>query len=104
MQEIPLQSVPSQITKVVLGGQNVQLLVYQKPQGLFVDINSDGDEVVTGAIAYDVNPLVCIEYTGFLGNLLFVDAQGNESPEYTGLGDRYKLLYLDADEYDIIRQ
>ena len=69
MQSIPLQPVPSQSTKVVLGGQNCQLLVYQKPQGVFVDINADGVDIVVGIIGRDAVPLVCREYTGFIGNI-----------------------------------
>lgn len=102
MQEIPLQPVPSQSTKVVLGGQNCQLLVYQKPQGVFVDINADGVDVVVGVIARDAVPLVCREYTGFVGNLLFIDTQGSADPSYGGLGSRFSLVYLTADEYALI--
>lgn len=98
MQEVPLQPVPSQSTKVVLGGQACQLFVYQKPQGLFVDINADDVDVVVGVIARDAVPLVCREYTGFSGNLLFIDTQGASDPSYDGLGSRFSLVYLSADE------
>lgn len=102
MQTIPLQPVPTQATKVVLGGQNVQLLIYQKPQGCFVDINADGVDVVVGIIARDAVPLVCREYTGFIGNLLFIDTQGSSDPSYDGLGSRWSLVYLTAEEYALI--
>ncbi len=102
MQEIPLQPVPSQSTKVVLGGQACQLLVYQKPQGLFVDINADDADVVVGVIARDAVPLVCREYTGFSGNLLFIDSQGSSDHSYDGLGSRFSLVYLTADEKALI--
>lgn len=102
MQTVPLQSVPVQVTKSVLGGQNVQIYLYQKPQGLFVDINSDGLDIVTGVIARDAVPLVCREYVGFIGNLLFVDGQGGSDPSYEGLGARWNLVYLTAEEYALI--
>jgi hypothetical protein len=102
MQSIPLQPVPSQSTKVVLGGQNCQILVYKKPQGCFVDINSDGIDVVTGVVARDAVPLVCREYAGFIGNLLFIDTQGSDDPDATGLGSRWVLVYLTAEEYALI--
>ena len=88
MQTVPLQPVPSQSTKVVLGGQNCQILVYQKPQGVFVDINAE--------------PLVSREYAGFSGNLLFIDSQGSADPSYEGFGDRFALVYLTAEEYALI--
>ena len=102
MQSVPLQPVPSQSTKVVLGGQNCQILVYQKPQGCFVDINADGVDIVVGIIGRDAVPLVCREYTGFIGNLIFIDSQGSDDPSYSGLGDRFALVYLTAEEYALI--
>lgn len=102
MQTIPLQPVPTQATKVVLGGQNVQLLIYQKPQGVFVDINTDGVDIVIGVVARDAVPLMCRDYLGFIGNLLFVDTQGNSDPSYDGLGSRFSLVYLTAEEYALI--
>lgn len=104
MQEIPLQPIASQLTKVVLGGQNCQLFVYQKPQGVFVDVNVDGVDMTTTVIARDVVPLVCRDYTGFIGNIIFVDTQGSDDPDYTGFGSRFVLVYLTADEYELIRQ
>lgn len=102
MQTVPLQPVPSQSTKIVLGGQNCQILIYQKPQGCFVDINADGVDIVVGIIVRDAVPLVCREYTGFIGNLLFIDTQGSDDPAYAGLGDRFSLVYLTAEEYALI--
>lgn len=102
MQNIPLQPVPTQATKVVLGGQNVQLLIYQKPQGVFVDINADGVDIVVSIIARDAVPLMCRNYMGFIGNLLFVDTQGSSDPTYDGLGSRFSLVYLTAEEYALI--
>lgn len=102
MQEIPLHGAPVQITRVVLGGQNCQLKIYQKSQGLFVDINADGEDITVAVIARDAVPLVNRNYVGFAGNLLFVDTQGSTDPEYSGLGSRYSLIYLTADEYALI--
>lgn len=102
MQTVPLQPVPSQSTKVVLGGQNCQILIYQKPQGCFIDINADGVDIVVGVIARNAVPLVCREYVGFIGNLLFVDTQGSADPSYEGLGSRWSLVYLTAEENALI--
>ena len=102
MQSVHLQPVPSQSTKVVLGGQNCQILVYQKPQGVFVDINADGVDISVGTIARDAVPLISREYAGFSGNLLFIDSQGSADPSYDGLGSRFDLVYLTAEEYALI--
>lgn len=102
MLEIPLQPVPSQILKVVLGGQNCQIAVYQKPQGLFVDVNSNNVDMTVGTIARDAVPLIPADYMGFIGNILFLDTQGKSDPEYSGLNSRFKLVYLNAEQYAFI--
>lgn len=102
MQQIPLRPIPAQTVKAVLSGQNCQIAVSQKAQGVFVDISADGVAVAASTIARDAVPLVSREYAGFLGNLLFVDTQGDNDPEYTGFGSRYSLVYLTAAENDLI--
>lgn len=104
MQQIPLQSIQSQIIRCVLGNQNVQLFIYQKPEGLFVDVAVQNTTIVSAALALDITPIVCRNYAGFSGNLIFTDTQGNSDPYYTGLADRYALLYLTEDEYAILQQ
>lgn len=99
MLQIPIQPVPSQQLQVVLGGQNCQIAIYQKPQGIFVDINVNGVDISIATLAQDVNALNPITYSSFQGNLIFTDTQGTSDPEYTGLGSRYQLVYLTAEEY-----
>ena len=99
MQQIPLASVPSQSLSVVLAGQNCTINVYQKEPGLLFDLVG----VVVAVLANDAGFLVCRQYEGFKGNLCFVDTQGNNDPEYAGLGTRYVLVYLTEAEYALIR-
>jgi hypothetical protein len=98
MLQIAIQPIPAQSISAVLGGQNCQINIYQKGQRVFVDLNSNGLDIVTGVLAHDVNPLVCIKYTGFQGNLTFVDTQGNDDPQYDGFGSRYVLIYISASD------
>lgn len=95
MQLIPLQPVPSQQLQVVLGGQNCQISVYAKTSGLYADLNVNGTDVVVGVIARDGVTLVPT-YSGFVGNLMIFDTQGNSDPTYDSLGGRYQLAYLTA--------
>jgi hypothetical protein len=102
MQLVPLQSVPSQQVKTVLGGQNCQIAVYQKNQGMFVDLNVGGVDVSSGVLALNGVPLCPTNYLGFVGNLLFIDTQGLDDPDYTGAGVRFQLLYLTGAEYELL--
>lgn len=99
MVQVTLQPVPSQQLQIVLNGQNCQIAVYQKTSGMFVDVNSGGTDISIGVIARNLVPLVPTVYFGFLGNLVFVDTQGDSDPTYDGLGSRYQLLYLTAADY-----
>lgn len=104
MQEIPLQPIPAQTFKVVLAGQNCTLNIYQKSQGLFLDLNVDGVDIVQGVIARNAVKLNCREYEPFVGNLIFIDTQGSSDPEYTGLDSRFGLVYITTDEENAIVQ
>lgn len=102
MTEIPLLAVPAQTVRVILDGQNCSVTAYQKPAGLFVDVRF-GDKVASvGVIARDAAPLVAREYVGFSGNLMFVDRQGSADPDYTGLSERFALVYLTEAEYALV--
>lgn len=102
MQTIPLQPVPNQVAKVVLGGQNVQIRINLRGESLFMDVNSNGEDIVTTVIVRDLGPIICRRYVGFVGNLMFVDTQGTEAPQYTGLGARWQLVYLSESEAEVI--
>ena len=104
MQEIPLQKIPYQIVTVSLGGQECLISIRQNDNGLFVSVSVSGALVVSSIIARDFVPIVCIGYTGFIGNLVFNDSQGVSDPSYEGLGERFNLIYLSDEEYGLIRQ
>ena len=99
MLQIPIQPVPSQQVLVVLGGQNCLINIYQKGSRIFVDLNSNGTSMCIAALAHNAVPLdACNAYDGFQGNLYFIDTQGADDPQYTGLGSRWQLVYLTAAE------
>jgi hypothetical protein len=102
MQTIPIQAIPAQTLQVVLGGQNCQISLRQKSQGVFVDISVEDVDVVVSVIARDAVPLMCREYVGFVGNILFIDTQGSDDPSYEGMGSRFTLNYLTAAENALI--
>ena len=105
MQSIPLQPQPSQTLQTTVAGQNVTLNFYDKTdQGLFADVVADGVTLIIGVLCLDAVRLVPTDYLGFAGNFIFVDTQGSNDPTYDGLGSRFQLLYLTADEYALAQQ
>lgn len=95
MQTVPLQAVPNQTLQVQLGTQACSLNIYQQAYGLYVDLYVNNVLIIAGVIAENLNRIVRSVYLGFVGDFAFVDTQGSTDPVYTGLGDRYQLLYLE---------
>ena len=95
---VPLQAVPSQSLNVLLNGQNCQLEVYQKPSGLFMNVQVNNSDIVTGVLCENLNRIVRSLYLGFSGDFCFFDSQGTTDPIFSGLGGRYSLAYLAANE------
>lgn len=94
---IPLAPSPSQLLGVVLGGQRCQLAVFQRGASLYATLTKDDEPVITTRICRNRSLLLLgYAYRGLVGDLMFVDTQGAEAPQYTGLGDRWQLLYLGA--------
>lgn len=96
-QVVPLYAVPNQTFYVPLDGQNCRLNIYQKTTGLFMDVLVDEAAIIVGVICQDRNRIVRDLYLGFRGDFAFYDLQGGDSPidpVYTGLGDRFQLVYI----------
>jgi hypothetical protein len=68
---------------------------YQKTTGLFLDLYINNAVVRTATICRDRVKLSRDAYLGFVGDLEFMDTQGLQDPDYTGLGARYQLVYLE---------
>lgn len=95
MQQIYLQPVPSQQTQVSLDGQSCSIAVYVKSTGMYFDLAVSGTPIAYAIQCKNAVSLVPTAYLGFSGWLIFWDTQGSLDPQYTGLGSRWLLLYLD---------
>ncbi len=95
---IPLSPTPSQTLNVTLAGQACTINVYQKFYGLFCSIFVNQTPIIQGVLCLNRNYIVRSTYLGFIGDLGFIDTQGTSDPSYTGLGDRFALLYLEASD------
>jgi hypothetical protein len=95
MQFIPLQTIPNQAILTTLGTDDVQINVYQKTTGMFLDLYLDGTLLLSGVLCRNLTPLVMSRYLGFPGDLCWYDTQGSSDPVYTGLGTRWALVWLE---------
>lgn len=118
MQIVPLAPNPNQTLQIVLAGQNCSIEL-RTLDGYAVTDNVDfTDSRPYLAFTLDVGGasitrsqnclnlkrlLINRQYLGFAGDFIFVDTQPNpitgaEDPQYTGLGDRWKLVYLEVSD------
>ena len=98
MQVVPTKALPNQQLSVSLREQSVILHIRQSLYGLFIDVYVDGTLIIGGVVCENKNWIVRNAYLGFVGDLMFMDVLGNSDPEYSELGTRYKLFYLEPDE------
>lgn len=94
---VPLAAIPSQQFAITLDGQNCTISVYQKTTGVYFDLLVANVPITSTVRCLNAAQL-CEDrqYLGFVGDFVMVDTQGLSDPEYTGLGTRYKLIYLEA--------
>ena len=93
---LPITARPAQKFSVLLAGQNCQISVYQKTTGLYLDLSINNAPIKSGIVCRDRVLLIRHAYLGFIGDLTFFDTQGVDDPEYSGLGARWQLVYLEA--------
>lgn len=99
MQFISLQEVASQTLTILLASQLTKLSIYTLADGnLYMDVLVNDVDIITGVLCKNETVIVRDAYLGFVGDLAFVDTQGDSDPVSTGLGSRYQLAYLSADE------
>src|SRR4051812_45094996 len=102
MQSVPLQAVPYQKIKTTLDSQIVEIDIRQLRYGLFIYITVNSVLEIGAVICQNLNRIIRSAYlndnAGFAGDFVFNDTQGSSDPDYTGLGSRFQLLYLTADE------
>ena len=98
MKIIPTRPIPAQSLLVSLDGQPCQIDLRQTDFGLFANfwLNNLSTPTLAGVLCQDRNRIIRDAYFGFAGDIGFVDQQGTSDPDYTGLGSRYLLYYLES--------
>lgn len=106
MLEIPLMAYVNQGLLVVLGEQECSVAIYQRGTGMYLDLYNGGETVCQGAICQPGMGIVQVATSAFSGQLYLLDtlSRGNEQqdPKWEGLGTRWRLYWLDAEEVDAI--
>ena len=90
---IPLTSSPSQTLSVNLGGQICTIFIYLLGDNLYMDLSTTQKQIISCVICRDRVRLVQLPHLGFSGDLYFIDTIDKNDPEFSGLGDRYELVY-----------
>lgn len=93
---IPVNDVYAQTFQVQLDGQACVVNLYQKSTGMFCDLLLDGAVICTGVPCQNLNRIVRAAYSGFVGDLMWMDIAGSNDPSSPGLGFRYLFCYLEA--------
>lgn len=95
--EIPLIAISNQRLNVTLNKQSCTIAIYQRGDRLYLDLNIGTEKIRTGCLCIPYAPIVTGD-TDFLGQLYIADtyspANDQQTPVYSGLGERYKLYYL----------
>lgn len=101
---VPTQNVPNQVLNVQLANQACTIAIYQKGAYLFLDLSVANVLIVAGVLCENLNRIVRSAYLGFIGDLTFLDNEGSNDPDYTGLGPdgRFNLIYLEETDLEVL--
>ncbi|MES2348875.1 MAG: hypothetical protein V4641_15045 [Pseudomonadota bacterium] len=91
---IPVQALPNQTFTVQLGTQQCRISIFQNQEMVCMSMDVNSVRIITSLACRDRTSIIRHAYLGFIGELAFVDTQGVSDPFYTGLGSRFKLVYL----------
>lgn len=106
METLTIQAIANQTFQVTLNDQDCSIRLYTRNQlaggkfVLYMDLYVSDQSIFSGLMCRDGVVLPLSDYMAFEGGFLFIDMQGNEDPCYEGLGDRWHLLYLTAEEVE----
>lgn len=108
---------PNQTLQIVLGGQNCSIELrtldgYATTDTVSLDVpqpylafslSVSGVSITTTQNCLNQKRLLLNrQYLGFVGDFMFIDTQGQDDPQYTGLGTRWQLIYIEAADLEAI--
>lgn len=99
MIRVPLAATPIQTLAIVLNSQACEIALRQNGPNMYFDLTVSSAPVVMSKIVRNKQRL-CLgaKYRPFIGDFLFFDTQGDTQPEFSGLGSRYILYYVEPSD------
>lgn len=101
MLEIPLISVNNQELNIILNEQNCTIAIYQRDDNTYLDLSVNDKSIKKGALCIPKAPIL-LKPCDFVGQFYIVDTESTPTsqakPDYTQLGTRFKLFYLNEKE------
>ena len=86
IETIPLQQVPNQSVTVVINNSSYDLELNTRLDDLYLSVVKDGKPIVYNRICQNKN---------MIDNFAFIDMDAEENPNFTGLNDRFLLVWTD---------
>ncbi len=85
---IPLQKIPNQKVSTTIDNIGYDIELNTRLGNLYISIIKDGVPVVYNRI--------CLNNAFIAENFVFTDMNVNDDPDYTGLNDRFLLVWVDS--------
>ncbi|MDE1486066.1 hypothetical protein KKI90_07225 [Xenorhabdus bovienii] len=86
--EIPLEKTPNQTLTFFLERDNYEITLETRLDNLFATVKKNGEYLVCNRI--------CRNMTYICQWFIFSDIEGNTDPEYSQLGSRYRLVWING--------
>lgn len=93
---IPLSAIPAQIVSAVVNEQAFQIEIRQLGGSLFSTTTVDGEIVASSVRAVSRGSITPWPSSVVGTSVVWVDTQGDDDPQYEGLGSRWVLAFEEA--------
>lgn len=98
MLTISLSQEKEQTINVTLAEQRCVMRLVQRDSGIYIDLTVNDIVILQGVPCWYANKIVRYSYLGFVGDLVFLDNEGQSDPQWDGLGKRYPFYYLEESD------
>jgi len=98
MIEIGLSKEKEQTITTILADQPCRMRFVQRESGIYIDLYKNDIPVLMGVPCLYATKIVRYSYLGFVGDLFFLDIEGEDNPYWDGLGDRFRFYYLEESD------